>query len=311
MEKLKKKVSIIVPLYNEAKNIELLYNSVLRVIQQQSEYIYEFVLVNDGSSDDTWNIIQNLPQSCASVYAINFSKNFGHQIALTAGYHSATGDAIITMDGDLQHPPEAITAMLQAWRSGFAIVYVKNRARNVTFLKKIAALGYYHFLERLSEVKIPRNIADFRLIDRKVLTVINQSNEKTRYLRGLVAWTGFNHTIISCDFAKRHFGIPGYTWNKMFKLALDGILSFSSAFPFYHLKITGYIILLLELAISIYAINFLLYQNYSLGNCILFISAFILTIAQIAFSTMGEIVKKYYDSSKKRPLYVIADSINC
>ena len=234
----KKKISIVIPLYNEENNIQLIYTTILTILEHITEYEYEFIFINDGSNDNSWSIIKNLTVSSASVKAINFSKNFGHQIALSAGYNHAKGDAIISMDADMQHPPEIIPAMIKAWQEGFDIVYIKNKTRKDSFFKKITALGYYRILELISEIKIPRNVADFRLIDKKVLSIINQSEEKARYLRGMVAWTGFKHTVIECSFAKRHSGVPGYTWNKMFKLALDGVIGFSTS-PFRFIVLLG------------------------------------------------------------------------
>ncbi len=308
----KKKISIIVPVYNEEKNIPLLYATVLKTIAQITEYEYEFIFINDGSKDNSWTIIKNLPISVASIKALNFSKNFGHQIALSAGYNHATGDAIISMDADLQHPPETIPSMIKAWQKGFDIVYVKNVTRNDSFLKKICALGYYRFLGLLSEIKIPRNVADFRLIDKKVLAIINQSEEKAPYLRGMVAWTGFKHTFIESTFAKRHSGIPGYTWSKMFKLALDGIVSFSSS-PFQLLGLISLFITISGSSLLVYLIvnSLIFYKNYSALTWILTILYFSMGIQLIVISSIGEKIVMMYNQTKNRPLYIIADKINC
>ena len=225
------KISIVIPVYNEGKNIEILYKSLITILYKEKQNNYEIIFVNDGSKDNSWEIIKNLAQINNHIKAINFNRNFGHQIALTAGYHKARGDAIISMDADMQHPPEVIPAMIKAWLQGFDIVYVKNIQRKDSFLKKITAIGYYKLMEIISNIKTPRNVADFRLIDKKVLSYINQSQEKARYLRGMVAWTGFNHTFIHVKFAKRFSGTTGYTWSKMFKLALDGMTGFSTS-PF-------------------------------------------------------------------------------
>lgn len=224
---MKKILSFILPVFNEEANILLIYATLKNILIFLPKYDYEIIFVNDGSTDGSWNLIQTLIGKDPYVKGMQFSRNFGHQIALTAGYDHAQGDAIITMDTDLQDPPELVLEMIKKWEQGSHIVYARRIDRKDTFLKRITATLYYRLLNVIADVVIPRNVGDFRLIDKKVLMILQHCRERSRYLRGLVAWTGFSCDFVDFQRPNRLHGQTGYTWKKMLKLASDGITGFS------------------------------------------------------------------------------------
>ncbi len=309
---MKKKLSIIVPIYNEEENIAVLYKTVTNILQQlSSSYEYELILVNDGSKDTSWSIIADLAQTDTHVRALDFSRNFGHQMALTAGYDYASGDAIITMDADLQDPPHLLFDMINAWEKGFSIVYARRANRIDSFLKKITALLYYKFLDSISDVKIPRNVGDFRLIDRKVLVTLKECREKARYLRGMVAWTGFKHTFIDFDRPNRLAGQTGYTWKKMFKLAFDGLTGFS-LFP---LKLAAYaglfVITTGSMMFTYISIDALLFNTYyPLFKWLTTIIYIFMGIQFLLLWLLGEYIGRIHEQQKNRPLYIVDETVN-
>lgn len=307
---MKKQLSIILPIYNEEDNIPLVYQELHKILGEV-EYDYELIFVNDGSRDRSWDILKALSEKDPHVKALNFSRNFGHQMALTAGYDVALGDAVITMDADLQDPPSLLLNMLEKWEGGAQIVYARRIDRKDSFLKQLTAKLYYKFLDLISDVKIPRNVGDFRLIDRKVLTALNRCREKARYFRGMVAWTGFTHAFI--DFARpnRTAGTTGYTWKKMFKLAFDGMTSFSM-FP---LKLAAYV----GLFVVVTGILMFLYITFdALVNQITYpLFKWLVTVIYIFMGVqflllwfLGEYIGRVHDQQKERPLYIIAEEIN-
>lgn len=308
---MKKKISIVIPVYNEENNIGVLCCELLRHVQELNDFDFEIILVNDGSRDGSWQKINTLAQQHGIIKGINLSRNFGHQIALSAGYDFATGDAIISMDADMQHPPHIIPTIIQKWLEGFAIVYVKSATRNDRFLKKITAQTYYRILYSMANVTIPRNVADFRLIDKKVADALRQSKEKMRYLRGMVAWTGFKHTIVVCQFSERLSGVSGYTWKKMLKLAFDGITSFAH-FPLQFSLWVGFFIICSGATIIGFMIfkTVLYFESYSLFKWLLTVIYIGMGIQLFLCCLLGEYIARIYDQLKERPLYVIAETFN-
>lgn len=308
----KKLLSIVLPVFNESENLELFYQQLVRVIDEiEAIYDTEIIMVDDGSRDSSWKIITLLAQRDLRIKGISLSRNFGHQIALTAGYDIAQGEAVICMDTDLQHPPELIPVLLERWQKGFAIVYVRNSERVHGYLKKKLSDIFYSLLDRISSIKIPRNVQDFRLIDKKVLRVIQTSREKSRYLRGMVAWTGFAHTIVDVPYQKRYKGVSGYSWTKMFKLAFDGITSFS-LFP---LKIASYIgifTIITGFAMLFYiTIDALFFHiHYPLFKWLVTIIYIFVGILFLLLWLIGEYIGRIYEEIKNRPLYVIDQMLN-
>ena len=291
-------VSIIIPAYNEEKNINLIYIQLTNSLKQISEkYDYEMIFVNDGSLDKSWEGIVTLTKKNKKIKGINFSRNFGHQIALSAGYDFACGDAIISIDADMQDTPEIILTMISKWESGFHIVYARRTNRNDGFFKKFTATCFYKILSMVSNTKIPRNVGDFRLIDKKVNDVLKSLKEYDRYLRGLVAWTGFSYTFVNFERPNRIHGKTSYSWKKMVTLALDGIISFSTL----PTKIIFFTALFFLIAGSI--LTFLLINKFNITLILFGLQFMILWI-------ISEYIQRIYFQQKQRPLYIIQNTIN-
>ena len=304
---MKKFISIVIPVYNEQETLFFLYDKLQQVMNTiETKYEWEIIFVNDGSKDRSWNIIRDFTHQNSRIKGISFSRNFGHQMALSAGYDAAKGDAIITLDADLQDPPNLILKMIKQWESGFYIVYARRTARNDGWLKDTVAHLYYKLLHSIAEIKIPRNVGDFRLIDKKVLQAINSSQEPTRYWRGLVAWTGFKHAFVDFDRQERLAGTPGYTWAKSFKLGFDGLTGFS----FFPLEIAAYIgsfvIVTGVLMFGYITYDALFYQTrYPLFKWLTTI-IYIFTGVQFLLTWLvGEYIGRMYMQQKQRPLYIV------
>lgn len=309
---MKKLVSLVVPAYNEERNIDTLYEQVSKALDTvANDYEYEFIFVNDGSRDATWEKVRALAQADRRVRGINFSRNFGHQIALSAGYDAARGDAIISMDADLQDPPTLLLDMLNEWHKGYEIVYARRINRDDGFLKKLTAHWYYKFLDAVAEVKIPRNVGDFRLIDKKVLEALKKCREKARYLRGMVAWTGFKHSFVDFVRPNRIHGTTGYTWTKMFRLAFDGLTGFS-LFP---LKIAAYVgVFVIITGVAMFCgvtiDAFVKHVHYPLFKWLVIIIYIFMGVLFLLLWLIGEYIGRMYEQQKDRPLYIVDERLN-
>lgn len=307
-----KRISIIVPVYNEEGNIERLYATLQPLLNAwSSTYTYELIFINDGSRDSSWSIISRLAHANPHIKGINFSRNFGHQVALTAGYDLAQGDAIISMDADLQDPPSLLNDMLHAWEKGADIVYARRINRDDGFLKKLTANWYYKMLDIISDVKIPRNVGDFRLIDKKVLDVLKHCREKSRYLRGMVAWTGFKSEFIDFVRPNRVAGVTGYTWKKMFKLGFDGMTSFS-LFPLTIAAYVGCFVILTGCAMFAYITLDTMLRSvyYPLFKWLVTIIYIFMGVQFILLWLIGEYIGRIFDQQKERPLYIVNEKLN-
>ncbi len=309
---MKKKISIIIPIYNEEAILNLLYNKINTVIEQiNSKYVYEIIFINDGSRDSSWQIISNFAASDSHIKAINFSRNFGQQMALTAGYDYASGDAIITLDADLQDPPHLIVEMIEAWEKGSKIVYAKRIERNDSFLKNVTAKLYCRFLDYMSDIKIPYDVGDFRLIDKVVLQALRSCREKSRFLRGMVAWTGFTYTFVNFTRPERNTGKSAYTWAKLFKIAVDGLTGFSlfplklAAFVGIFVTITG------MLMFSYITLDALFFDGvYPLFKWLVTIIYIFMGVQFGLLWLIGEYIGRIHDQLKNRPLYIIEETID-
>lgn len=307
-----KKISFVVPVYNEMHNIPLLYEKIVHLMQQFEEN-WTLLFVNDGSCDDSLNVIKSHANNDNKhIQYINLSRNFGHQAALTAGLNAVKdADAVISMDCDLQDPPEVITEMIKKWHLGYDIVYARRKTRQDNFFKKYTAIFYYKLLDRFSDVKIPRNVGDFRLIDKKVLKSLSGMEEKSRYLRGMIAWLGYKHTFVDFDRPERIHGETGYSYQKMFKLAMDGVLSFS----FLPLRIglaLGIISIALgSLMLSYMFVDALVYDvPYPLFKWLVVVLFIFVGFLFMLMWILGEYIGRIYDETRKRPLYIIDDDNN-
>lgn len=302
-------LSIVIPLYNEEKNIHVVYEHVINtVLELGSSFDYEFIFIDDGSKDSSWDILKGLARENKKVKAIKFTRNFTQQMAFVAGYDYASGDAIITMDCDMQDTPQTIIEMVKKWQEGAYIVYARRTDRKDTFLKRVTAYWYYRILDRISDVRIPRNVGDFRLIDRKVLETVKQMRERFRYLRGLVAWTGYKHAFVDFRRPDRYAGQSLYTWSKLFKIAVDGI----TAFSFFPLKLACYVACFI-FSSSLFLFFYLMFahvNSVAFNSWMLFLVYFILGIQFIFFWFLGEYIGRIFDAQKNRPLYIIEETIN-
>jgi len=221
--------SLIIPIYNEEENIPELYRRVSEVMNQL-DGVAEMILVNDGSRDRSLEMIRNLHEQDSRVCYLSFARNFGHQLAVTAGMNFARGEAIVILDADLQDPPELILEMAKLWRDNYQVIYAKRlERRQENWFKRLMAYGFYRILRQLSDVEIPTDTGDFCLMDRRVVNVLNTMPERNRYVRGLRSWVGFRQTYILFNRDPRFAGEVKYTFRKSFRLAMDGLVSFSKA----------------------------------------------------------------------------------
>ena len=218
-------LSVVIPVFNEEGNINTLLKELIPIV---STYEYEIIFVNDGSQDKTEEEIKVFAQENKNIKLISFTRNFGHQTALTCGYQYTKGDCVVTIDADLQDPPELIHEMVKKWEKGFKIVYAKRKMREESLFKTLTADFFYNVINMLSQTPIPRNVGDFRLIDKHVVELLNHMPERFRFLRGMVAWGGFPSTYVYFDRKKRLTGETHYPLSKMIGFALNGIVSFST-----------------------------------------------------------------------------------
>jgi dolichol-phosphate mannosyltransferase len=304
-------ISIVLPVFNEQENIPIIYQELLLALEELPNYTYEIIFVDDGSKDLSWQALTDIARLDPRVKGICFSRNFGHQIALSAGYDSARGAAIISLDADMQHPPDVIPAMIEQWEQGSQIVYARRMDRNDTFFKKVTAVLYYCLLNKIADITMPRNVADFRLIDKKVLTTIQRSKEHSRYLRGMIAWTGFKHSFVDFKCQDRYYGTSGYTWKKMFRLAFDGITGFSS-FPLKIAAFMGIYIIGTGSSMFLYITYDALVQHvrYPLFKWLVTINYIFMGVQFLLMWLLGEYIGRIYDQLRDRPLYIIAQEVN-
>lgn len=303
------KTSIIIPIYNEEGNINKLYerlNTVLNKINSNIEYIF----INDGSKDNSINLIKKLAEKDDNVKYINFSRNFGHQIAVTAGLDKAVGDRIVIIDADLQDPPELIIEMYQKMDEGFEVVYAKRKARKgESWLKKFTAKMFYRILKSITSVNIPVDTGDFRIMDRKIVDALKQMPEQQKFLRGQISWIGFNQTYVEYERDERNAGETGYTYKKMIRFALDGITSFSN-FPLKFASICGFVVSGIAFVVMLYALySRFISKDYIEGWTSIIISVLFLGgIQLISIGIIGEYISRLSSNVRNRPLYIIRES---
>jgi glycosyltransferase involved in cell wall biosynthesis len=306
-----KLLSIVLPVFNEQENIPVVYQELVTALQKLPAYSHEIIFVDDGSSDASWLAINRIAKNDRQVKGVCFSRNFGHQVALTAGYDVARGDVIISLDADMQHPPHIIPDMVKKWEEGAHIVYARRIDRNDTFLKKITALLYYRLLNKIADIAMPRNVADFRLIDKQVLHILQRSKEHSRYLRGMIAWTGFSNAFVDFKCQDRRSGQSGYTWKKMLRLAFDGITGFST-FPLKIAALVGSFVVITGglMLIFITCETFFFNAHYPLFKWLVTINYIFMGIQFFLMWLLGEYIGRIYDQLRDRPLYIIAQEIN-
>lgn len=301
------KYSFIVPAYNEEKNIPALYERIYTLMKKISGS-WELIFINDGSIDKTEKVLNELSEKDKNVKFINLSRNFGHQAALSAGLKFASGEAVISMDCDLQDPPEVIEKMITKWLEGNHIVYARRQNfRKDNFLKKAGSKIYYRIMGKFTGIDIPKNVGDFRLVDKKVLEEINQMPEHSRYLRGMVAWTGFKYAFVDYHRPDRQKGVSNYTLGKLAKLGMDGVFNFSML-PLRIGFILGLFSIISGFGLLLYQIFDVLITGayYHLYKWLVVILFIFMGFMFMLFWIIGEYIGKIYDDVRQRPIYVIS-----
>ncbi|MEY3074443.1 MAG: glycosyltransferase [Flavobacteriia bacterium] len=300
-------LSLVIPTFNEEGNVQRLYQEIRAVLAQLQLEHYEFIFIDDGSSDASLHNIEALRAQDPKVHYLQFSRNFGHQHALKAGLDHARGAAVISLDADLQHPPALIADMLHHWRNGAEIVYTRRQDKqNVGFFKKMSAKAFYWLANRLSEVPIEEGTADFRLLDRKVVDAIKSFKESHLFLRGLIPTLGFKQVALDYEAAARHSGQSKYSFGKMLRFAINGITS-SSAKPLYFSIYLGLFFAFLAFVYGCYAIYIAVFTNAAITGWTSLIASvlFIGGIQMILIGIVGIYLGKLFVQSKQRPTYII------
>jgi polyisoprenyl-phosphate glycosyltransferase len=302
--------SVVAPVYNEAKSLPDFYDRVRRTMDATGEP-WELVLVNDGSRDDSLQVMRELNEQDPRVKLIDFARNFGHQIAVTAGMDYATGEAVIIIDSDLQDPPETILKLIDKWKQGHEVVYaVRNKRPGETWFKLFTAKLFYRMIYRITDVNIPLDTGDFRLMDRRVVDAVNSMREHNRFIRGMTSWVGFRQTGVLYDRDVRKHGTTNYPLRKMMKLAWDAITGFSyyplqtaiyASFVLFILSVLGIpVVVFLRLATG---------QLWFAGQATAIVVILLVGSFQfLFFFVMGQYIARTYDEVRQRPLYIVADS---
>lgn len=308
-----KKISLVIPMYYEEEVAKECYERVVKTLKQLENYEYEIIFVNDGSQDKTLEILEEIAKQDKQVKVLSFSRNFGHQCAVTAGLKYVTGDAIVIIDADLQDPPELIPEMLKLWEEGNEVIYGKRKTREgESKFKLLTAKLFYHTLNTLSDVDIPKDTGDFRLVDKKVVEVINSLPEHNKFLRGLFSWVGFEQKAFEYERKERFAGKTKYPLKKMLKLASDGIISFSTK-PLKLVGGLGILAIVISIMILCYAMLSFIFKwnNLTPGwTSIMVTVTFFCGTILVSLWMIGEYIARIYDENKGRPQYIIKKKIN-
>ncbi len=302
-------ISVVVPLYCEASNIDYLFKRLETVLDQLGT-TYEIICVDDGSSDDTVEGLKRHRQRNPRIKIVALSRNFGKELALTAGIDYANGAAVVPIDADLQDPPELIEVLVAKWREGYDVVYAKRRSREgETWLKRVTANSFYRVMERMSKVPIPRDTGDFRLLDRRVVEVIKRLPERTRFMKGLFAWVGYRQAEVMYDREPRHSGQTKWNYWRLWNFAIDGIASFSLA----PLRMWSYVGIGFAVLSFLYG-SFLLLRTLVLGidvpgyASLMVAVLFLGGVQMVSLGILGEYLGRVYEEVKGRPLYLVRDT---
>lgn len=298
--------SIVAPLYNESDNIDMLYERIDAVMKKMSAQ-YELLFINDGSKDNTLSKILLLSSKHEHVKFIDFSRNFGHQIAVSAGLDYAKGQHIIIIDADLQDPPELIIPMYDKIQNGYDVVYAKRLNRHgESWLKKYTAKIFYRILSKITSVEIPIDTGDFRIMTSKVNEIIKKMPEQNKYLRGQVAWAGFSQTYVEYDRQARNAGETGYSYSKMIKFAMDGITAFSDI-PLRLVTFFGFFVSIIALMLMLYALysKWIKHDTVQGWSSLMVSILFLGGIQLISIGIIGEYISRINTNTRNRPLYII------
>jgi len=312
MDKKKPKISLVIPVFNEKKTLIFFLDATQKAIQSLDGYTFEFLFVDDGSTDSTWDIINDLSKKDGRVKGIRFSKNFGKEVALTAGLESASdSDAIIFIDADLQHPPEVIKEFVKQWENGFNIIRSQRKTIEYSMIRKLGSTLFYLVLKRFSDINILPKTSDFQLIDKQVIKELLAFKERNRFFRGLIDWVGFNKKTVFFDAPSRIGGKSSYTFRKLFVLAINSFTSFS-LLP---LRVAGYLGLAITLSTSIvllYMISshlILKLQFYTPLAYFVVFNTFLFGIVLAALGLIALYIGRIHSEVIGRPLYIIQDKV--
>lgn len=310
---MKRKISIVIPMFNEQEVIEKCFERMIAVMESMREYEYEVIVIDDGSRDDTYRIASNIASKNEKIKVLSFSRNFGHQAAVTAGLQFSTGDAVVIIDADLQDPPELIPDMVKLWKDGYDVVYGKRKTREgESRFKLMTANMFYKMLNKLSDVDIPKDVGDFRLVDRQIVNQMNSLPEHNKFLRGLWSWLGYKQYAFEYERKERFAGKTKYPLKKMLKLASDGIIGFSTK-PLKICAALGVISICLSFIVLIYSI---LAYAFNFGNLtsgwtsIMVAVTFFAGVQLLSLWILSEYIGRIYDETKQRPQFIINKKIN-
>ncbi len=303
------KYSFIIPIYNEEETISEMYRRMVAVMDRMDGAV-ELILINDGSRDRSLHLLRELHDKDSRVCYLSLARNFGHQIAVTAGLNFARGQIIVILDADLQDPPELIPDMVEKWRQGYQVVYAqRTQRRQESWFKRFTAYSFYRLLKQLADVDIPTDTGDFCLLDRKVVEVLNAMPERNRYIRGLRSWIGFRQTAIRFERDPRFAGEVKYTFRKSLALAINGLVSFSTV----PLRISTYVGLFAAIASILMALLVLYWRIFVpnsplTGFTLVLMATFFLGAVQlVCIGILGEYIGRIYEEVKGRPLYTLAE----
>ena len=302
--------SIIIPVYNEAEVLPTLYSRLTQVMEELGEP-YEVIFVNDGSRDSSPRLLQELRARDDRVKFMSFSRNFGHQVAITAGLDYSSGEAVIVMDADLQDPPEVIPRLIEKWREGYDVVSaVREKREGESLFKRATAALFYRLLRQLTDTEIPLDAGDFRLMSRRAVVGLQAIRERNRFMRGLAGWIGFRQTSITFVRDARHAGETKYSCAKMGKFALNGIISFSTT-PLQLATYLGFVVSFISLAYIAYVVGLKVFTDELVPGWTSVIVAvlFIGGVQLISLGIIGEYISRIYDEVRQRPLYLIDDLV--
>lgn len=304
-----KKISVLIPCYNEEKTLPLLYPELVKLMEGLPDYEWEIMFVNDGSADNTLHILQQLRQQDKRVNYVDLSRNFGKEVAMLAGFDYVTGDCMVIVDADLQDPPALIPEMIKYWEEGYEDVYARRRTRGKeSWLRKWLSIKFYKLLQRTSRFDVLQNVGDFRLLDRRCINALKRMRESERYTKGMFCWIGFNKKEVEFDRGDRVAGSSSWGYKQLFSLAIDGITSFTSA-PLRISTFVGFVVSMLAFIYMIYVfVKALIWgdpvQGYpSMVILILFLGG----IQLLSLGIIGEYIGRIYNETKNRPDYIVRE----
>jgi dolichol-phosphate mannosyltransferase len=301
-------LSVVVPMFNEKETLPAFYARTTAAVSGCGGS-YELIFVDDGSSDGTLEELRRLAAADANVRVVSFSRNFGHQTAVTAGLNYSSGSAVVVLDGDLQDPPELIADLLARWREGYQVVYAIRRTRREDWLRRAAYRLFYRLLRSLSYVNIPLDAGDFAIMDRRVVDLLNEMPERNRFVRGIRAWVGFQQIGLEYDRDERFAGTSKYGFGKLVRLAYDGVISYSFV-PLRMVTQLGFVISLVAFVLTVYFIILRIFSGRLMvgWTSTIVVILFLGGVQLVSLGILGEYVGRIFDEVKRRPLYVVRET---